>query len=65
MIVRPRLGQGSFRVLVTEAYDRRCAITNERTLPVLQAAHIKPYALNGAARSEQWTPIAQRLAHTV
>jgi putative restriction endonuclease len=47
MIVTPRLGQGSFRVVVTDAYDRRCAVTGERTLPVLQAAHIKPYGLNG------------------
>jgi len=43
----PRLGQGGFRVLVTEAYERRCAMTGERTLPVLQAAHIKPYSLEG------------------
>ena len=42
-----RLGQGSFRVLVTEAYERRCAITGERALPVLQAAHIKPFAQSG------------------
>jgi putative restriction endonuclease len=34
-------------VLVTEAYQRRCAITGEKTLPVLHAAHIKPYSLNG------------------
>jgi HNH endonuclease len=47
MLVRPRLGQGLFRVLVTDAYDRRCGMTNARTLPVLQAAHIKPYALDG------------------
>lgn len=40
---RSRLGQGAFRVLVTDAYDRRCSITGERTLPVLQAAHIMPY----------------------
>ena len=46
-IVKPRLGQGAFRVLVTEAYQRRCAITGERTLPVLHAAHIKPYSLDG------------------
>jgi len=46
-IVKPRLGQGAFRVLVTEAYQRRCAITGEKTLPVLHAAHIKPYSLNG------------------
>ena len=42
-----RLGQGAFRVLVTEAYDRRCSITGEKTLPVLEAAHIKPYSENG------------------
>jgi putative restriction endonuclease len=45
--ILPRLGQGSFRVLVTEAYNRRCAITNERTLPALEAAHIKPYSESG------------------
>jgi len=32
-------------VLVTESYSRRCAITGERTLPVLDAAHIKPYSV--------------------
>jgi putative restriction endonuclease len=47
MLVRPRLGQGGFRVEVTEAYSRRCAITGERTLPVLHAAHIKPYSESG------------------
>ena len=47
-IVLPRLGQGSFRVLITEAYTRRCAVTGERTLPVLEAAHIRPYAKGGA-----------------
>lgn len=47
VLVAPRLGQGSFRALVTDAYSYRCAITNERTLPVLQAAHIKPYADGG------------------
>ena len=44
---RHRLGQGAFRVLVTDAYSRRCAITGEKTLPVLQAAHIKPYNKEG------------------
>jgi putative restriction endonuclease len=46
-LVRPRLGQGAFRVMVTDAYDRRCVVTGERTLPVLEAAHIKPYSLVG------------------
>jgi len=49
-IMRARLGQGAFRVLVTEAYDRRCAVTGERTLPVLEAAHIKPFAKSGPHR---------------
>lgn len=42
-VIRPRLGQGAFRVLVTDIYNRRCAITQERTLPALEAAHIRPY----------------------
>jgi putative restriction endonuclease len=52
MIVRPRLGQGIFRVVVTDAYERRCAITGERTLPVLEAAHIKPYSSGGPHEPE-------------
>jgi len=47
-LVRPRLGQGAFRVLVTDIYERRCAITQERTLPALEAAHIRPYSEGGA-----------------
>lgn len=47
LTLRPRLGQGAFRVEVTDAYSRRCAITGERTLPALEASHIKPYAKNG------------------
>jgi len=46
-LVRPRLGQGAFRVLVTDLYDRKCAITQERTLPALEAAHIRPYGDGG------------------
>ncbi len=45
--VKPRLGQGAFRVLVTDIYNRRCAVTNERTLPALDAAHIRPYSQGG------------------
>ncbi|HYD47406.1 MAG TPA: HNH endonuclease [Terriglobales bacterium] len=47
ILVRPRLGQSGFQVVVTDAYQRRCAITGERTLPVLEAAHILPYAEKG------------------
>ena len=45
--IRPRLGQGAFRVVVTDAYGRRCADTGERVLPVLEAAHVRPYASGG------------------
>jgi putative restriction endonuclease len=46
-ISKVRMGQGSFRLLVSDVYNRRCAISGERTFPVLQAAHIKPYSESG------------------
>jgi putative restriction endonuclease len=39
-----RLGQGAFRKLVLDAYGRRCAVSGEHTVPVLQASHIRPFA---------------------
>jgi len=33
--------------MVLDEYSRRCAITGEKTLPVLEAAHIQPYSENG------------------
>ena len=47
MLIRPRLGQGALRVVVKDSYSRRCAVTGERTLPALDAAHIRPYADGG------------------
>lgn len=47
ILVKPRLGQGAFRVLVTDSYRRRCAVSGERTLPALDAAHIMPFANGG------------------
>ncbi len=47
VLTKVRLGQGAFRVLVTDAYNRKCAISGEKTLPVLDAAHIKPFAESG------------------
>ena len=46
-LTRIRLGQSAFRMLVTDAYNRRCTISGEKTLPVLEAAHIKSYAESG------------------
>ncbi|TSA04525.1 MAG: HNH endonuclease [Nitrospiraceae bacterium] len=48
--VLPRLGQGSFRVLVTDIYQRRCAVTGEKALPVIEAAHIQPVSQGGIHR---------------
>ena len=47
ILFQPRLGQGGFRYMVTERYGRRCAMTGERSLPALDAAHIRPYGDNG------------------
>ncbi len=47
ILAKVRLGQGAFRVLVTDAYSRKCSISGEKTLPVLEAAHIKPFAAAG------------------
>jgi putative restriction endonuclease len=47
ILTKVRLGQGAFRMLITDAYFRKCSITGEKTLPVLEAAHIKPYAKSG------------------
>jgi putative restriction endonuclease len=50
VLIRPRLGQGTFRVLITDTYERRCAVTQERALPVLEAAHIRGVAHGGTHR---------------
>jgi len=50
LLARRRLGQGAFRVLVTDTYARQCAVTNEHTLPVLEAAHIRPVTNHGEHR---------------
>jgi putative restriction endonuclease len=42
--IRRRLGQGTFQAVVLDAYCRQCAITSERAVPALDAAHIRPFA---------------------
>jgi putative restriction endonuclease len=46
----PRLGQAGFKAVVQEAYGRRCAITDHKIIPTLQAAHILPVAEGGEHR---------------
>lgn len=43
-VMRRRLGQGAFRLKVMDGYQRRCAVSGEKTLSILDAAHIRPYA---------------------
>jgi putative restriction endonuclease len=46
-LVSPRLGQGAFRIAVTDAYERSCAMTGEKALPALDVAHILPVNAGG------------------
>jgi len=46
----PRLGPGAFRIMVTDAYERRCAMTGDSTLPALEVTHIRPPAQGGLHR---------------
>lgn len=46
-IAMRRTGQQAFKVMVLEAYERRCAVTSGKVLPVLEAAHIRPFAQGG------------------
>jgi putative restriction endonuclease len=43
----PRLGQGAFRIIVADSYQRSCALTSSRILHILDSAHIRPYAEGG------------------
>ncbi len=45
--VTPRLGQGAFRIAVSDAYGRACAVTGEHSLPALEAAHIHSFRDGG------------------
>lgn len=47
LMITPRLGQASFRLAVLEAYQGACAVTTEHSLPVVDAAHIRPWAAGG------------------
>jgi|SRR6185437_13803564 len=47
LVTVPRLGQGTFRISVLDAYERSCAVTGEHSLPALDAAHIRSYEKDG------------------
>jgi putative restriction endonuclease len=60
-LILPRLGQASFRLAVLEAYGQQCAITTEHSLPVIDAAHIRPWAAGGAHAVPNGLPLRRDL----
>lgn len=46
-LIKPRSGQGAFRLTITDSYERRCAVSGEKTLPILDAAHIRAFEAGG------------------
>lgn len=56
-LIRPRLGQGSFRLAVLDAYGGACAVTTEHSRPALEAAHIKPYHQDGTHKVTNGIPL--------
>ena len=60
-VVIPRLGQGSFRIAVLDAYGGGCAVTGEHSLPALEAAHIRPWAKGGAHELGNGLPLRRDL----
>ncbi len=49
-VVGHRLGAGGFRLLVTDIYERSCAISRETVLPALETVHIRPVTEGGLHR---------------
>ncbi|MCO5316710.1 MAG: HNH endonuclease [Solirubrobacterales bacterium] len=56
-MIRPRLGQGTFRLAVLSAYDGACAVTTEHSRPAVDAAHIRPYHRQGDHRVSNGMPL--------
>jgi putative restriction endonuclease len=61
ILITPRLGQASFRLAVLDAYEQQCAVTTEHSLPVLEAAHIRPWAAGGRHEISNGVPLRRDL----
>jgi putative restriction endonuclease len=59
--IHPRLGQASFRLAVLDAYGRQCAVTTEHSLPVIEAAHIRPWKSGGVHEIPNGIPLRRDL----
>lgn len=60
-LIEPRLGQGAFRLAVLDAYGGACAVTTEHSLPVLDAAHIRPWSAGGLNEVRNGLPLRRDL----
>ena len=49
-LARVRVGQRAFQALVLDSYGRRCAVTGDKIVPVLEAAHIRGVGQGGENR---------------
>jgi putative restriction endonuclease len=56
-VIQPRLGQGSFRLAVMDAYGGACALTGEHSLPALEAGHIRPWSAGGGHELQNGLPL--------
>ncbi len=61
VVIQRRLGQASFRLAVLDAYGQQCAVTTEHSLPVLDAAHIRPWAAGGGHEIPNGVPLRRDL----
>jgi putative restriction endonuclease len=61
VLITPRLGQSSFRLAVLDAYGQQCAVTTEHSLPVIDAAHIRPWAVGGTHSIPNGVPLRRDL----
>jgi len=62
-LLQPHLGTGSFRLLITDFYHRRCAISGQAVLPVLEATHIRPVGEGGIHRVDNGLLLRSDLRH--
>lgn len=60
-LIIPRLGQSSFRLAVLDAYGHQCAVTGEHSEPVIEAAHIRPWASGGTHSVPNGLPLRRDL----